>query len=61
MIPRVFFNALVCSKDVFLQSSSRIETHFDVVVDIPEVKSSVPIELFFDEEFIEICLSDIMF
>ena len=49
---RVYFNELVIRKKFFSGSSHRIETHLDVVVEVLEVQSSPPFELYLDEEFI---------
>ena len=43
------FDGLVSSKNVLLDSSYRIETHIDVVLEVIEVHSSVFFELFIDE------------
>ena len=50
---RVSFDGLVISKEVFSESSHRIETNIDVVKEVIEVQSSVSFELFFYEELIE--------
>ena len=50
---RVSFDELVSSKKVLSESSHRIETHLDVVVEVLEVQSSVSFELFLGEEFQE--------
>ena len=50
---RVSFDGLVNRKKVLLESSHRIETHLDVVVEVIEVQSSVNFEFYLDEEFIE--------
>ena len=46
---RVSFDELLSSKKVLSESSHRIETHLDVVVEVLEVQSSVSFELFLDE------------
>ena len=38
---------------LFLESSHRIETHLDVVVEVIEVQSSFAFEFYLDEELIE--------
>ena len=50
---RLLFDRLVIRKKVFLESSNRIDTHLDVVVEVLEVQISVAFELCLDEEFIE--------
>ena len=50
---RVSFYGLVSRKKVFSESSRRIETHLNVVLEVLEVQSSVAFELCLDEEFIE--------
>ena len=52
---RVSFYGLVSRKKVFSESSRRIETHLNVVLEVLEVQSSVAFELCLDEEFIEFC------
>ena len=49
---RVSFDGLVSRKEVFSESSNRIETHLDVVVEVLEVQRSVSFEFYLDEEFI---------
>ena len=49
---RVSFDGLVSMKKVFSDSSHRIETHIDVVVEFFEVQSSVSFEICLDEYFI---------
>ena len=49
---RVSFDGLVRRKKVSLESSHRIETHLDVVVEFPEVQISVAFEFCIDDEFI---------
>ena len=49
---RVYFDGLVIRKKVLSESSHRIQTHIDVIVEFFEVKSSVSFELYLDEEFI---------
>ena len=50
---RVSFDLLVTSKEVFLESSHRIESHIDVVVEFLDIQSSVSFEFYLDEELIE--------
>ena len=45
---RVSIDGLVTSKKVFSESSHRIETHLDMVVEILEVQRSVSFELCLD-------------
>ena len=44
---------MVTRKEVFSESSHRIETNIDVVVDFFEIQSSVSFEFCLDEELIE--------
>ena len=55
------FDGLVTRKEVLYESSHRIETHLDVVVEVIEIQRSVSFELCHDEDLIEFWLSDIMF
>ena len=50
---RVYFDGLVIRKEVFSESSHRLETHLDVVKEVVEIHSSVSFELYLDEDFIE--------
>ena len=50
---RVSFDGMVARKEVFSESSHRIETHLDVVVEVLEIQSSVSFEFCLDEELIE--------
>ena len=50
---RVSFYGLVIRKEVFSESIHRIETHLDVVKEVPEIQSSVSFELCLDENLIE--------
>ena len=50
---RVSFYVLLIRNKIFLESSHRIETHLDVVVEVLGVQSSVAFELCLDEDFIE--------
>ena len=50
---RVSFDRLVIRKEVFYESSNRIETHFDVVKEVIELQSSATFEFCIDEELIE--------
>ena len=47
------FDVLVSRKEVLSESSHRIETHLDVVVEVLEVHSSFSFEFCLGEEFIE--------
>ena len=51
----MYVDALVISNKVFLESSHHIETHLDVVVEVPDLQSSVDFEFCLDEYFIEFC------
>ena len=44
-----------------MESSRRIDTYIDVVVESLELQSSVNFEFCIDEEFIEFWLADLMF
>ena len=50
---RVSFDGLVIRKEVFSESSQRIETHLDVVKEVLEIHSSASFEFCLDEELIE--------
>ena len=50
---RVSFDGLAIRKEVFSESSHRIETHPDVVKEVLEIQSSVSFELCLDEDLIE--------
>ena len=50
---RAYFDGLVTRKKFLLDSSHRIDTHIDVVVEVLEVQSSVSFEFCLDEYFIE--------
>ena len=52
---------MVNRKKVLSESSHRIETNVDVLVEVLEVHSSVSYEICLDEKFIEFWWSDIMF
>ena len=43
---KVSFDKLVSRKKVFSESSQRIETHFDVVVEVLDIQSSVSFEFY---------------
>ena len=47
-------------KEVFSESSYRIETHLDVVKEVLEIYSSISFEFCLDEELIEFLLDDLM-
>ena len=59
--PKVSFYGPVIRKKVFSESSHRIETHLDVVVEVLEAQSSVSFEFCIDEYLIELWLADLMF
>ena len=50
---RVSLDGMVTRKEVFLESSHRIESHLDVVVEVVEIQRSVSFEFCLDEELIE--------
>ena len=50
---RVLVDGQVIRKELFSESSHRIERHLDVVKEIIEIKSSVSFEFCLDEEFME--------
>ena len=50
---RVSFDGLVIRKKVLSESSHRIETNLDVVVEVLEVQNSFSSEFCIDEEFIK--------
>ena len=50
---RVSFDGLVIRKEVFSESSHRIETHLDMVKEVLEIRSSVSFELCLDGDLIE--------
>ena len=50
---RVSFDRLVIRKEVFSDSSHRIETHPDVVKEFLEIQSSVSFEFYLNEDLIE--------
>ena len=58
---RVSFDELVISKEVFSESSHRIERHPDVVKEILEIQISISFEFCLDEELIEFWSADLMF
>ena len=49
----VSFDVQVIRKKVYLESSRRIDKHLDVVIEVPEIQSSVSFEFCIDEELIE--------
>ena len=51
---RVSFDGLVIRKEVFYESSQRIETNLDVVKDVLEIQSSVSFEFCLTGDLIEI-------
>ena len=58
---RVYFDGLVTSKKVFLESSHHIETYLDVIAEVIKVQSIVYFKLCIFEDFIESWWSDLMF
>ena len=46
---RVSFDGLVTRKEVFLESSHRIEAYLDVVLEVLEIQNSFYFEFCFDE------------
>ena len=50
---RVSFDGMVIRKEVFSDSSHRIETHIDMVKEVLDIKRSVFFEFCLDEELIE--------
>ena len=50
---RLSFDGLVSSNNVLLESSNRIETHLDVIVEVIEVHSNAAFEFCLDEDFIK--------
>ena len=50
---RVSFYGPVIRKEVFSESSHRIETHLDAVKEVIDIQSSVSFEFCLDEELIE--------
>ena len=50
---RVYFDGLVDRKEIFSESSHRIESHLDVVIEVLDIHSSVYFELCLDEDLIE--------
>ena len=55
------FYGLVTRKEVFSESSHRIEAHLDVFVEVLEIQSSVSFEFCLHEELIEFWWADIVF
>ena len=49
----VSFDGLVTSKEVLFESSHRIETYLDGVIEVLDIQSSVSFEFCLDEELIE--------
>ena len=49
----VYFDGLVIRKEIFSESSQRIERHIDVVEEVLKIQISVSFELCLDEEHIE--------
>ena len=49
----VYFDGQVIRKEVYLESSHRIERHLDVVIKVLEIQSSVSFEFCLDEELME--------
>ena len=50
---RFYFDGLVIRKEVFSESSHRIERNIDVVKEVIEIQSSVSFEFCLDEELID--------
>ena len=50
---RVYFYGLVTRKEVLSESSHRIDTHLDLVVEVLEIQSSVSFEFCIYEELVE--------
>ena len=50
---RVSFDGMLIRKEVFYDSSHRIERHLDVVKEVLEIQISVSFEFYLDEELIE--------
>ena len=50
---RVSFDGLITRKEDFLESSHRIETYIDVVVEVLDVHTSISFEFCLEEEFIK--------
>ena len=50
---RVSFDVLVITKEVFYESSHRIERHLDVVIEVLDIQRSVSFELYLDEELVK--------
>ena len=50
---RAYFYGMVTRKELLLESSHRIESHLDMVVEVIEFHSIVSFELFLDENLIE--------
>ena len=50
---RVYFDGLEIRKEVYFDSSHRINRHIDVVIEILEIQSRVSFEFCLDEELIE--------
>ena len=55
------FGELVTKEEVFLESSHRIETHLDFVVEVLEIQSSVSFDLYLGEELLEFVWGYLMF
>ena len=49
---RVSVDGMVISNKVLLESSNRIKTYIDVVVEVIKVQSSVDFEFCIDEDFV---------
>ena len=50
---RVSFDGLVIGKEVFSESSHRIERHLDVVEEVLKIQSIVSFEFCLDEDLVE--------
>ena len=51
---RVYFDVLVTRKEVFSDSSHRIEAHIYMVIEVLEIHSIISFEFCLDEELIEV-------
>ena len=49
----VLIGGQVIRKELFSESSHRIDIHIDVVIEILDIQSSVSFELYLDEELIK--------
>ena len=58
---RVSFDGMVSRNKVFSEYSHRIDTHLDVVLEVPEFHSSFAFEFCLDKEFVWFWWDDLMF